>query len=79
MASGVRNLVEEHQGLAQAWLEAEKVRVDVLQELIRENGNKCTMDLPENVFSGYEEALSGAAAARRSYVHWLAEQGFPSS
>ena len=78
MATGTDILVEEHQRLSQAWLEAEQARVDVLAKLIQEYGHKCTMDYPYNLFKGYDEALAKAAAASRDYVQWLAQQGFPS-
>ena len=79
MSSGVRDLVEEHGALSQAWLAAEQERVDILSKLIMGFGNKCTMDLPENFFKEYDEALFRAGKARRSYVQWLAEQGIASS
>jgi hypothetical protein len=79
MASEVRDLVEEHSGLSQAWLEAEQARVEVLGKLILGFGNKCAMDLPENFFKEYDDALARAGMARRSYVRWLAEQGIASS
>ena len=75
---GTDRLVEEHNQLSQAWLEAEQSRVEVLEQLIKEHGGKCTMDYPENVFEGYDQALIKAAAASREYVLWLAQQGFPS-
>jgi hypothetical protein len=79
MSSGVKDLVQEHGAVSQAWLEAEQERVDILSKLILGFGNKCTMDLPENFFKEYDEALVKAARARRSYVKWLAEQGIASS
>jgi hypothetical protein len=79
MTSEVRDLVEEHGALSQAWLEAEQVRVEVLGKLILGLGNKCVMDLPENFFKEYDDALARAGMARRSYVRWLAEQGIASS
>jgi len=75
---GTDRLVEEHNQLSQAWLEAERDRVEVLEELIKEHGGKCTMDYPEKVFDGYDQALLKAAAASREYFLWLAQQGFPS-
>ena len=50
----------------------------ILERLIKEHGGKCTMDYPENIFKGYDQALTQAAAASREYVKWLAQQGFPS-
>ena len=75
---GTDRLVEEHNQLSHAWLEAEQGRVEVLERLIKEHGGKCTMDYPENIFQGYDKALAKAAAASREYVQWLAQQGFPS-
>ena len=75
---GTDRLVEKHNQLSQAWLEAEQGRVEVLERLIKEHGGKCTMDYPENIFQGYDEALAKAAAASREYGQWLAQQGFPS-
>ena len=53
-------------------------RVEILEQLIKQHGGKCTMDYPENIFQGYDEALAKAAAASREYVQWLAQQGYPS-
>ena len=75
---GTDRLVEEHNQISQAWLEAEQSRVRILEQLIKEHGGKCTMDYPENIFKVYDEALASAAAANREYVKWLAQQGYPS-
>lgn len=72
------NLLEEHQGLAQAWLAAEQERVSILQGILGDCVGKCTMDYPDGIFSEYQEALSRAAAANREYVQWLARQGIQS-
>lgn len=58
MATGLENLLEEHRRLAQAWLESELSRIDILEKLLQESDGKCTMDYPENFFEGYEEALA---------------------
>ena len=78
MATGLQDLLEEHRRLAQAWLESEQARMDILENLLRVSDGKCTMDYSENFFEGYEEALTQAGAANRDYVQWLARQGFPS-
>ena len=78
MSTGLQNILEEHRRLAQAWLESEQTRIDILEKLLRESDGKCTMDYPENFFQGYEEALAQARTANRDYVQWLARQGFPS-
>jgi hypothetical protein len=78
MVSQARNLVEEHQQLGQAWIDAEQERIGILQKIIRDNAGKCTMDYPEDLFVEYDEALARAAQANRAYVQWLAEQGLRS-
>lgn len=78
MASSTRNLVEEHQQLGQAWIEAEQERISILQKILNENSAKCTMDYPEDLFRDYEAALSEATQANRAYFQWLAEQGIQS-
>jgi hypothetical protein len=60
MAATTR-LLEEHQKLAQVWLEAERERVNILQKVLQEYGDKCITDYPENLFRSYEEALAMAA------------------
>tara|TARA_B100000749_G_scaffold172894_1_gene133347 strand:- start:466 stop:702 length:237 start_codon:yes stop_codon:yes gene_type:complete len=75
---GTERLVEEHKRLSNEWLEAERFRVEVLENLIKEHGGKCTMDYPENIFKSYDVALSKASLASKEYVRWLAQQGFPS-
>ena len=76
--TGTDRIVEEHNQLSHAWLEAERSRVEVLEQLIKEHGGKCIMDYPEDMFKRYDEALAKAAAASREYVQWLAQQGYPS-
>ena len=78
MATGLQNLLGEHRQLAQAWLESEQARIEILEKLLQVSDGKCTMDYPENFFGGYEEALARAGAANQDYVQWLARQGFPS-
>ena len=78
MATGLKRLLEEHRRRAQAWLESEQARMDILEDLLQDSDGKCTMDYPENFFGGYEEALTRAGAANRDYVQWLAQHGFPS-
>ena len=78
MATGLQYLLEEHRQLAQAWLESERARMDILEKLLQDSDGKCTMDYPEDFFGGYEEALTRTKAANRDYVQWLARQGFPS-
>jgi len=78
VASSTRNLVEEHQRLSRAWIEAEQERISILQKILRDNLAKCTMDYPEDLFSEYEAALSEATRANRAYFQWLAEQGIQS-
>ena len=53
---GTERLVEEHKRLSNEWLEAERFRVEVLENLIKEHGGKCTMDYPENIFKSYDVA-----------------------
>mgnify|MGYP004209732539 CR=1 FL=1 len=78
MASNTRNLVEEHMQLGQTWIEAEQSRIAILQTILNDNSDKCTMDYPEDLFRAYEVALSEAAQANRAYFQWLAEQGIQS-
>ncbi len=78
MATGLQYLLEEHRQLAQAWLESERARMDILEKLLLASDGKCTMDYPEDFFGGYEEALTRARMANQDYVQWLARQGFPS-
>jgi hypothetical protein len=78
VASNTRNLVEEHMQLGQAWIEAEKQRIGILQKILNDNSAKCTMDYPEALFREYEAALSEAGRANRAYFQWLAEQGIQS-
>ncbi len=78
MVSQTRNLVEEHQQLGQAWIDAEQQRIGILQKIIQDNQGKCTMDYPEDLFVEYENALVQASQANRAYFQWLAEQGLRS-
>ena len=78
MASSTRNVVEEHQQLGRAWIEAEQERIGILQKILQDNSAKCTMDYPEDLFREYEAALSAATQANRVYFQWLAEQGIQS-
>ena len=78
MASGTRNLLEEHEQLAQTWLDAEQERVAILQKILQGHVGKCTMDLPDGLFTDYQGGLAKAAVASRAYTQWLAEQGIQS-
>lgn len=78
MALGTRNLVEEHQKLGRAWIDAEQERISILQKILQDNFTKCTMDYPEDLFREYEAALSAATQANQAYFRWLAEQGIQS-
>ena len=78
VASNTRNLIEEHMQLGQTWIEAEQSRIAILQTILNDNSDKCTMDYPEDLFREYEVALSEAAQANRTYFQWLAEQGIQS-
>lgn len=78
MVSQSRDLLAEHQRLAQEWLAAEQERVGILQKILKEGAGKCTMDYPDGAFTEYQEALGRAAVAHRAYLQWLAQQGIQS-
>ncbi len=77
MASEVRNLIEEHGRLGQSWLDAEQVRMAILNKLLAGYAEKCPSDYAEDFFGEYEDALHKATSAGWDYSRWLAEQGIP--
>ena len=77
MAEGPGRLGEEHNLLAQTWIQAEQVRMKILDKLLVGYAEKCPSDYAEDFFGEYQNALDQATSAGRSYSRWLAEQGIP--